>query len=124
VDTDRVQATAAGTFEIKVTCLRREFSDPIRFTLGGCGEGFDVESKASNNKTNEVHTLTATVPPGLPAGSLIQFQIVGHATINDREFTTTASTMPALRKLFPQTPYPPAELDGWIGLGIKPGKQE
>ncbi|HEY2952209.1 MAG TPA: hypothetical protein VGK40_06490 [Verrucomicrobiae bacterium] len=120
VDTERVQATQSGSFEIKVNCARRDYSGPIQFALDGGGGQFALESKTSSNKTNEIHTLKATLPPGLPPGSLTQFQIVGRATINDQEFTTTASTMPALRKLFPQTPYPPAQLEGWIGLGIKP----
>jgi hypothetical protein len=120
VDIDRVQATPSGSFEMKVNCARHDYSGPIQFALDGGGEGFALESKSSSNKTNEIHTLKATAPPGLPPGSLTHFQIVGRATINGQEFTTTASTMPALRKLFPQTPYPPAQLDGWIGLGIKP----
>src|SRR6185295_1532420 len=59
VDTEHVQAAAGGTFEIKVNCARHEFSGPIRFSVEGEGESFELESKSSTTKSNEVHTLKA-----------------------------------------------------------------
>src|SRR5207245_995098 len=53
-------------------------------------------------------------------GRVTHLKIVGRAEIGGHENVATASTMPALRKLFPLIRYPPAGLDGLIGLGIKP----
>ncbi len=119
-DTEHVNAAPGGSFDLKVNCARRDYSGPIQFALDGAGEGFAIESKSTGNKTNENYTLKVSVSSRMPPGSLTQFKIVGRATIDGQPFTATASTMPALKKLFSPMPYPPAELDGLIALGLKP----
>ena len=46
--------------------------------------------------------------------------IVGTAKIGEADFTAVASTLTPLRTLLNGLPYPPAGLDGSIGLGIGP----
>jgi len=48
------------------------------------------------------------------------FRLIGKATINASDYSQQVSTMPALKKLFPMMRYPPSELDGEFGLGVKP----
>ena len=59
------------------------------------------------------------LPESFKPGGAVSFRVVGRATIGGREYETTASTAPALKKLFPLMLYPPPEFDGLIGLGLK-----
>jgi hypothetical protein len=52
------------------------------------------------------------VPPAQVAIAHIQ----GEATIEDKQYTTSGSTLPALRKNFPMLVYPPEQFDGMIWL--------
>ena len=119
VDSEKVQAPAGGSFEIKVTPERRDYDGPITLALDGAGEGFEIVTNVITAKTNAT-TMKVNVPATLQPGDLIHFKITGHAKIDGHDFVTTASTRPALRKLFPHLLWPPAELDGWIALGITP----
>jgi hypothetical protein len=49
----------------------------------------------------------------------VPFTIIGQAKVGEDEVATTASTMPALRRLFPRMLYPPEELDGVLALGVR-----
>ena len=118
VDTDRLEAAPGGSFELKVSCARREYDGPITLALGGAGDGFTLENAVIPEKKNEA-TLKARVPAGLAPGAMRRFRVTGRARIGDHEEIVTASTLPALRRQFPQTPYPPPELDGWLALGVK-----
>ncbi len=118
VDTDKVQAASRGVFEIKVAATRRDYDGPIRLSLDGAGEGFTLENGVIAEKKTET-TLKVKLPPRFQPGQLAHFSITGQAAIGGRDVNATASTLSALRKLFPNTPHPPAELDGLIGLGIK-----
>ena len=67
--------------------------------------------------------LKAKVPAGARPGESIPFRILGTATVDGGTFTAEASTMPALRRLFPRMLYPPEEADGLIVLGVRaPGE--
>jgi len=140
VETERVEAAPGESFEIKVDAARHDFDGPIKLTVEGAGDGFthlltgygafpaikltvegagfaldnNVLSKGSNAP------VKVRVPERFEPGRVTHLKIVGRAEIGGHEYVSTASTMPALRKLFPLTRYPPLELDGLIGLGIKP----
>jgi hypothetical protein len=118
VETNRVEAAADGTFEIKVAAARREYDGPIALSLDGPAIGFALENEIIPEKKNET-ALKVKVPAQTPAARLIQFKIRGHAVVSGSEFEATAGTMGALKKMWPLLRYPPGELDGWIGLGIK-----
>jgi hypothetical protein len=119
VETDKVQAPAGGTLELKVTAARREYDGQITLALDGLGDDLALEDNVIPEKKNET-TLKAKLPDRFQPGRMIQFRLAGTAKIGDEEFSDAASTMPALRKLFPLLRYPPPSLDGLIALGVKP----
>jgi hypothetical protein len=61
-----------------------------------------------------------TLPASVKPGSLHAVRLVGRAKIGEREFVTAASTTPALVKQMPANPFPPANLDGALALGVGP----
>ena len=113
-----MDAKAGGQFEIKVTCARRDYGGPINLTVDGIGPGVGVEGNVVAEGKNETQ-LKVKLPADLKAGKLVHFQIRGTGKAGDEEIIATASTMPALRKLFPGLLYPPEELDGQIALGVR-----
>ena len=118
VETNRVEAACDGSFEIKATAARREYDGPIALSIIGLGDDFVLENNVIAEKKNET-ALQVKLPARVEAGQLFHFTLAGKARVGDEDFETTASTMPALRKLFPLLRYPPVELDSWIALGIK-----
>ena len=118
VETNRIEAAAGGAFEIKVTAARREYEGPIALSTAGLADDFVMDDAVISEKKNEA-TLKVKLPGQVAAGQLFHFTITGKAKMGDSDLETTASTMPALRKLFPLLRYPPSEFDGLIALGIK-----
>ena len=118
VENDKVEPATGGTFEIKVTAARRDFNGPITLAFAGLGDDFTLENNVIPEKKNET-TVKVKLPSRFEPGQMMNFSIVGKAKIGDTEQTTTASTMPALRNLFPLLRYPPAEFDDLIGLGVR-----
>jgi hypothetical protein len=117
VDVDKVDASASGEFEVKVTCARRDYKGPITLGVDGLGD----ELKLSGNAIKEGQTetrLRAKLGEGLISRSAASFRVIGRATIGGREYETAASTTAAMKELFPLMLYPPAEFDGLIGLGV------
>jgi hypothetical protein len=119
LETNKVEAASGGSFDLKVTAARREYDGPITLSLAGLGDDFVMENNVIAEKKNET-SLKVKLPARAEAGQMFHFTIVGEARVDDADYERTASTMPALRKLWPLLRYPPAELDGPIGLGIKP----
>ena len=60
-----------------------------------------------------------TLPETAAPGSLTHFRLVGQAQLGERDVQSFVHTTPALKKLFPNTPTPPRELDTFITLGVK-----
>lgn len=116
VDVDSVTATPGSTAKIGFTCTRRKFGGPVALRL----EGEHLEG---------MKLLTTSLGSGQTEGAIeIQvaadakpttFRIVGTAKIDGREVSRTASTIMALRKAFPRLMYPPEDVDGVVGLGVK-----
>jgi hypothetical protein len=128
VETERVVASPGGTFEIKVTAARRQYDGPFTLSLEGLGDDVALENNVIAEKKNDT-TLKVKLPERFSPGQMARFRIHGEAKIDENEFSAPASTMPALRKLFPLLRYPPADLDGWIALGVrspasKPGAEK
>jgi hypothetical protein len=119
LETNKVEAASGASFDLKVTAARREYDGPITLSLAGLGDDFVLENNVIAEKKNET-SLKVKLPARVEAGQMFHFTIVGQARVEDADYEKTASTMPALRKLWPLMRYPPAELDGLIGLGIKP----
>jgi hypothetical protein len=119
VDSDKFEVTAGGSVEIKVACLRNNYDGPITLVLNAAGKGLELSNNIILGKTTNETPLKVTAPANLAGGRLFHFTIIGYARIGESYFESQASTMPALRKLFPQMLYPPEDLDGLIGLGVK-----
>lgn len=119
VETEQLNVAAGGSTRIKVTAARRDYTGPISLALTGDAEKFELLSGQIAQGKNETE-LEIKVPSDAPTDRPLTFGIVGTATIGDVQVTERASTMPALQKLFPRMQAPPAELDGIIGLGVRP----
>jgi len=119
VEQEKVHGTNGGNIEIKVTATRYDYNGPINLSLDGLGADVAIENAVVEEKKTNT-TLKVTIPAQFEPSHFVQFKIAGRAKIGEREVIATASTLPALRSLFPNLTYPPAELDGLIGLGILP----
>ena len=117
VDTDTVQAKPGENFEIKVTAVRRDYGGAIELSVQGL-QSAGAEGATIAAGKNE-SSLKVKTPANLKPGGIVHFRIVGTAKVGERDFTATASTMPALRKQFPRLLYPPEITDGVITLGVR-----
>lgn len=119
VEQEKVHGTNGGDVEIKIAAARHDYGGAIKLSLEGLGEDLAIENAVVEEKKTNT-TLKLRIPPQLEPGQLVHFKIVGRARIGERDVVATASTLQALRTLFQRLPYPPAELDGLIGLGVLP----
>ena len=117
LETEKLQAPSGGSAEIKIAQERQGYDGPITLALEGLAEGFLLTTNVLTSKTNAT-AVTMKLPSELEPGQMVNFKITGHAKIGGKDVSVTASTRPALRKLFPHLPWPPPELDGWIALGV------
>ena len=118
-DTEKLDIPAGGQAELKIIATRREYKGPITFTIDGDVPGLSLANDSMKEEKNEVQ-LKLKLPSKAPVGKAFGFRLIGHANINGREYSQPLSTYPALKKLFPLMHYPPPQLDGEIGLGVKP----
>jgi hypothetical protein len=115
---EKVDAPQKGVFIVKVTATRRDYNGPI--TLGiegvdGCTLRHNIIPEGKPDTT-----LNVTLPDSLPAGRLAALRIVGTAKIGDTEVRVQASTLGAMRVALAGLPFPPAQLDGSLALGVGP----
>jgi hypothetical protein len=118
LEAEKFDAPQGGVFVAKVTSARRDYNGPITLSVAG-GEGFAVANNVIPEGKNET-VMSVTVPADCKQGQLRIVRIVGQAKIGEKDVITTASSLAALRKQFNGLPYPPAALDGSLGLGIGP----
>ncbi|MBI3415229.1 MAG: PPC domain-containing protein [Verrucomicrobia bacterium] len=117
VETNRIEAMAGGSFEIKVNCARRDYDGPIALSLRSADEGLTLlEGQIAEKKNDTI--LRPAVGSTLRPGKIINFEIVGRADVAGRTVIERASTAPLLKRQFPRIVWPP-ELDGLVALGIK-----
>lgn len=117
IETEKVLGPPGGSAEIKVSPERHDYDGPITLALEGVPPGVTLEKSELTSKTNAM-TVTIKLPADLNPGQLVNFRVLGRAKIAGNESIAYASTRPALRKLFPNLPWPPVELDGWMALGV------
>ena len=121
VEAERVSGPPGSEVEVTVTAKRRDFYGPILLRADAKGPVIEVTNQIIAAKSNETK-LKITVPEELAFGNFLPFTIVGVAKIDGNNVTARASTMPALRAIWPEMPYPPAALDGSIALGVSENK--
>jgi hypothetical protein len=118
-EVEKIDIAAGGQAEVKVTAVRRDYKGQIALSVEGGPPGIGVSNDVIKEGQNDVQ-LRIRMPVDAPVGRPMALRIVGKATIDGVERVVDVSTMPGLRKAFPAMRYPPQELDGEIGLGIKP----
>jgi hypothetical protein len=118
-EAEKFDAPKGGVFVAKVTCARRDYDGPIALSVEGAGEGLVLAGNTIPEKGKET-VLNVTLPATLDQGRWANVRIVGRAKIGDAEFQTTASTLAPLKAAYNGWAYPPANLDGLIGLGVGP----
>ena len=101
VETDAVNAVAGQSFKMKVTASRRNYTGPIALSLIGDASGFPLKPSVIPAGKSEVE-LEVTVPLVKPQVQPLQFRIIGKATVDKVEVVEGASTLIALKKLFPR----------------------
>jgi hypothetical protein len=123
VDVDKIEGPAGSTATVKVTCVRnKDFTGPITLSLAGDGiPDLSLENNTIKKGQNDAD-LKIKLPADPSEHGPVNFTIVGKASISEKEATQTVSTLPALKKLYPRLMFPPPEIDGLIGLGVRPEK--
>ncbi len=119
VDADKFDAPKGGVLVLKVTAARIEYNGPITLGVVGAGDGIQLANNVIPEGKPDTQ-LSITLPPGFEQGTCRTMNIVATAKIGEVDFTAAASTLTPLRTLLNGLPYPPAGLDGSIGLGIGP----
>jgi hypothetical protein len=117
-DAEKYDAPKGGVFVAKVTSARRDYNGPITLSVAGV-DGPQLANNVIPEGKNET-TMSITLPASLESGQLHLIRIVGQAKIGEADFRATASTLVPLRAQLNGLPYPPADLDGQVGLGIGP----
>ena len=121
VETERISGPPGSEVEITVTAQRRDFDGPILLRADAKGPVIEVTNQIIAAKSNETK-LKITMPEELTFGNFLPFSIIGTANLAGTNVTVRASTMPALRTIWPEMPYPPPALDGSIALGVSENK--
>jgi hypothetical protein len=117
VETEKIDVAAGGTFRIKVTATRKNFDGPITLSLKGDAATFAVKNNTIPAGKPEIEMEVKVPQDATPKP--MHFGIVGTAKIANATVERAASTNPALKQLFPRMLYPPPELDGLVGLGVR-----
>lgn len=117
-DAEKYDAPKGGVFAVKVTCARRDYGGPITLSVAGLDGAGLANNVIAENKNDT--TMLVTLPANLESGQFRRIQIVGQAKVGEADVRATASTLVPLRAQFNGLPYPPAELDGDIALGVGP----
>lgn len=116
---EKVDAPQNGVFVVKVTAARRDYNGPITLGVEGAGEGASVRNNIIPEGKPET-TMHVTLGKSLTAGQMGQIKIFGEAKVGESPYREQASTLLALRAALSGLPYPPAVLDGTLGLGVGP----
>jgi hypothetical protein len=119
IEAEKFDVPQEGVFTAKVVCVRKDYNGPITLAIEGTGEGIVLANNVIPEGKPET-ILTATLPPAIKSGQLQLIRIVGQAKIGEAEFKARASNLAVLRKDASGLPYPPAVLDGLVGLGVGP----
>lgn len=118
IEVDKFDVPQEGVLAAKVICVRRGYMGPISLSVDGVPDCKVTPAVIGEGKTDT--NITVTLPSSLQVGALAIINIVGSAKIGDVDFRTNASTLVAMRKALSGLAYPPAALDGSVGIGVAP----
>lgn len=119
LETERLNPPQGGVFSAKVVAARRDYNGPITIALEGGPDGLALSEATIPEGKNDA-VIRGTVPAGAAAGGSYIVRVVGRATIGDQPFAAVASTAGVLKNQLAGLAFPPAAVDGLVGLGIGP----
>lgn len=102
-----------GAFHLDVQCQRFAYDGPISLAVDSNRPGWQVFNSVIGAKANETR-LYVVAPLDFSPAELAELRIVGRPADSTGNFTATMATTVQLRAARPQTPFPPAWLDGLI----------
>lgn len=109
-----------GALALDVQCQRAGYDGPIRLAVDSPRSGWQVFNSTIPAKANEVKCYIVA-PADWTAGEVAPLRIVGTAEgAND---SAMMATTVQLRTVRPQTPYPPAWLDGAVFVSATAAKK-
>jgi hypothetical protein len=116
-ESDRLNGMVGGVVKLKVKCVRREFDGPVTLSLSGEAKEFELKNEIIPKGKNETE-LEIRIPRG-SAGRIVGLSVNGAGMVREALRVEKVSTMGALKNVFPRLAYPPVELNGEIGLGVR-----
>jgi len=108
---DRAQVSSNGLFTVDVSCNRDGYDGPVTLRVNGLNDCRIDNGTIPAKQTNVVLAFSL---PEVEKGKLLCFRVTGEKT--NASATVAASTLPALRKDFPNLLYPPEQINGWIWI--------
>lgn len=118
-ETEKLDVPRGGVLVTKVTAARKDYNGPIALAIEGLGDGVRLSGEVIPEGRNET-VLQATLPDSIETGRFAPMRIVGRATVAERALQVVAQTKAALSASFHGLAYPPAALNGMLGLGVGP----
>jgi hypothetical protein len=115
-DENRLETTSGGVVTQKVSCVRYQYSGPVRFEIEPPISGVSLEVNETPEKKNSAE-LKIKISDQLKPGFCAHFKIKAIAAEGARD--TFVSTGPALRKNFPLMLNPPPMLEDLFSLAVK-----
>jgi hypothetical protein len=119
VEQDSVILPQNGYSLLKVTADRKGYDGPINLAVNGLGPDVRLKNEVIADKAKETRLKIYSPPSDLP-GQTRTIEIVGTATVGETVIQRTATTIVAMRKANPRTPFPPPSLDGSIATVASP----
>ncbi|HND54647.1 MAG TPA: PPC domain-containing protein, partial [Pirellulaceae bacterium] len=108
-----------GALGIDVQCARSGYDGPVTLSVDGPGGAYQVFNNVIPDKGAAIKLLV--IPPaGFNPGQFAALKIVGKATVNNEEITSTTGTADLMRVLRPAIAYPPSWLDGVVSVSGAP----
>lgn len=109
---------------VKVTAGRKGYNGPIKLSVRGRDGALTVSNEVILEKKKDTR-LKVYLPPDMQPGQTLSLQIIGTAealesAAAEEPVQRIASTLAVLRKVMPQTPHPPSELQYQLAAVVGP----
>ena len=108
---DRAQVSSNGLFTVDVSCNRDGYDGPVTLRVNGLN---DCRIDNGTIPAKQTNMVLAFAVPEMEKGKLLCFRVTGENT--NASARVSASTLPALRKDFPNLLYPLEQINGWIWI--------
>ncbi|MDA1163263.1 MAG: hypothetical protein O3B13_09195 [Planctomycetota bacterium] len=119
VEQDSAILPQNGYTLLKIIAVRKGYNGQISLTVDGLGENVRLVNDTIAEKAKETR-LKIYLPADFQPGQTRSIKVIGSATINEHDVQRTASSLAAIKKEFPQTPFPPTELSSLIVASVGP----